>query len=163
MVSLRRATAGDIPFIMATERLPGYDVLVGCFEEDVHRTNLADDNWLYFIGLDAGGTPQGFAVLQNRHDGDGSEFLRRVAVANAGRGFGKPFLSALVDWIFTYSDNARCHLHVRSSNDRAPHVYRALGFEDVGPDKGAPGERNMVLTRATWSAARAPDQGAAIG
>ena len=48
-------------FIMATERLPGYDVLVGCFEEDVHRTNLADDNWLYFIGLDASGTPQGFA------------------------------------------------------------------------------------------------------
>ena len=42
-------------FIMATERLPGYDVLVGCFEEDVHRTNLADDNWLYFIGLDASG------------------------------------------------------------------------------------------------------------
>ena len=88
MVSLRRATADDIFFIMATERLPGYDVLVGCFEEDVHRANLADDNWLYFIGLDASGTPQGFAVLQNRHDGDGSEFLRRFAVANAGRGFG---------------------------------------------------------------------------
>jgi len=76
---------------MATERLPGYDVLVGCYEEDVHRANLADDNWLYLIGLDASGTPQGFAALQNRHDGDGSEFLRRVAVANAGRGFGKPF------------------------------------------------------------------------
>jgi len=85
MGSLRRATAADIPFIMATERLPGYDVLVGCYEEDVHRANLADDNWLYLIGLDASGTPQGFAALQNRHDGDGSEFLRRFAVANAGR------------------------------------------------------------------------------
>ena len=84
MVSLRRATADDISFIMATERSPGYDVLVGCFEEDVHRANLADDSWLYFIGLDASGTPQGFAVLQNRHDGDGSEFLRRFAVANPG-------------------------------------------------------------------------------
>ena len=73
MVSLRRATADDISFIMATERLPGYDWLVGCYEEDVHRANLADDNCLYFIGLDASGTPQGFAVLQNRHDGDGSE------------------------------------------------------------------------------------------
>ena len=134
MVSLRRATAADISFIMATERLPGYDVLVGCWEEDVHRANLADDNWLYFIGLDASGTPQGFAVLQNRHDGDGSEFLRRVAVANAGRGFGKPFLSALIDWIFTHSDNARCHLHVRSSNDRARYVYSALGFDDGGED-----------------------------
>lgn len=71
-------------------------MLVGCCEEDVHRVNLADDNWLYFIGLDASGTPQGFAVLRNRHDADGSEFLRRIVVANAGRGFGKPFLSALI-------------------------------------------------------------------
>ena len=151
MVSLRRATADDISFIIATERLPGYDVLVGCYEEDVHRANLADDNWLYFIGLDASGTPQGFAVLQNRHDGDGSEFLRRFAVANADGGFGKPFLSALIDWIFTHSDNARSHLHVRSSNDRARRVYRALGFEDVGPEEGVPGSRTMVLTKAAWS------------
>ena len=151
MVSLRRATADDISFIMATERLPGYDVLVGCYEEDVHRANLADDNWLYVIGLDASGARQGFAVLQNRHDGDGSEFLRRFAVANADGGFGKPFLSALIDWIFTHSDNARCHLHVRSSNDRARHVYSALGFEDVGPEEGDPGSRTMVLTKAAWS------------
>lgn len=151
MGSLRRATAADIPFIMATERLPGYDVLVGCYEEDVHRANLADDNWLYLIGLDASGTPQGFAALQNRHDGDGSEFLRRFAVANAGRGFGKPFLSALIDWIFTHSDNT-CHLHVRSSNDRARHVYSALGFHDVGPEEGVPDSRTMVLTKAAWSA-----------
>ena len=152
MGSLRRATAADIPFIMATERLPGYDVLVGCYEEDVHRANLADDNWLYLIGLDASGTPQGFAALQNRHDGDGSEFLRRFAVANAGRGFGKSFLSALIDWIFTHSDNTCCHLHVRSSNDRARHVYSALGFHDVGPEEGVPDSRAMVLTKAAWSA-----------
>ena len=37
MGSLRRATAADIPFIMATERLPGYDVLVGCYEEYLKR------------------------------------------------------------------------------------------------------------------------------
>ena len=117
----------------------------------LHRANLADDNWLYFIALDASGTPLGFAVLQNRHDGDGSEFLRRFAVANAGRGFGKPFLSALIDWIFTHSDNARCHLHVRGSNDRARHFYSALGFEDVGPEEGVPGSRTMVLTKAAWS------------
>jgi diamine N-acetyltransferase len=152
MVSLRRATTDDISFIMATERLAGYDVLVGRDEEHVHRANLANDNWLYFIGLDASGAPQGFAVLQNRHDGDGSEFLRRIAVANAGRGFGKPFLSALIDWIFTHSDNERCHLNVRSSNVRARHVYSTLGFEDVGQRKGVPGSRTMVLTKAAWSA-----------
>ena len=152
MVSLRRATADDIVFVMATERLPGYDVLVGCFEEDVHRANLADDNWLYLIALDASGARQGFAVLQDRHDGDGSEFIRRVAVVNPDRGFGKPFLAALIDWIFTHSDNARCHLHVRSHNARARHVYGALGFEDVGPEEGVPDSRTMVLTKVAWAA-----------
>jgi diamine N-acetyltransferase len=152
MVFLRRATDHDISFIMATERLPGYDVLVGSYGEDVHRANLADDNWLYLIGLDESGAPQGFAVLQNRHDDDGSEFLRRFAVANAGRGFGKLFLAALIDWIFMHSDNTRCHLHVRSDNDRARHVYRALGFEDIGPEEGVPNSRTMVLTKTAWSA-----------
>ena len=72
-------------------------------------------------------------------------------MANADGGFGKPFLSALIDWIFMHSDNARCHLHVRSSNDRARHVYSALGFEDVGPEEGVPGSRTMVLTKGAWS------------
>ena len=70
---------------MATERLPGYDVLVGCYEEDVHRANLADDNWLYFIGLDASGTPQGFGVLQNRHDGDAMSTARSASTTSAPR------------------------------------------------------------------------------
>ena len=110
MVTLRPAVPADIPFILATERQPGYDAHVGRFEEDVHRANLADDNWLYFIGLNDAGEPQGFAILQDRSDGDGSEYLRRIAVANAGGGFGRPFLAALIDWVFTNSDNA--HLRV---------------------------------------------------
>src|ERR1044072_69160 len=121
MVSLRRATADDISFIMATDRVPGYDGLGGCFGEGAHRPA-----------------------------GAGTESLRRFAGANAGRGFGKPFLAALIDWIFTHSENARCHLHVRSGNDRARHVYTALGFEDVGPEDGDHGSRTMVLTKAAW-------------
>lgn len=69
-----------------------------------------------------------------------------------GRGFGKPILAALIDWIFTHSDNARCHLHVRAGNERARHVYGALGFQDVGPEEGDPGSRTMVLTKTAWSA-----------
>jgi diamine N-acetyltransferase len=152
MVTLRRATADDIPFILATERRPGYDVLVGRFEEAIHRTNLADDNWLYMIGLDGHGAPQGFAILQNRNDGSSSEFLRRIAVTHAGGGFGKPFLSALIDWVFTRTDNTGFHLHVRNTNERARHVYAALGFAVVGPEDGDPGSTTMALTRDAWSA-----------
>jgi diamine N-acetyltransferase len=152
MVTLRPATPADIPFILTTERRPGYDELVGRFEDDVHRANLADDNWLYIVGLGESGTPQGFAILQNRNDGSGSEFLRRIAVTNAGGGFGKPFLSALIDWVFTQADNARFHLHVRNTNTRARHVYASLGFVVDGPEDGDPGSTTMSLAKEAWAA-----------
>ncbi len=152
MVTLRLATVNDIAFIMATERLPGYGELVGRFEEGVHRANLTDDNWLYFIGLDDEGTPQGFAILQDRKDGTGSEFLRRIAVTNAGGGFGKPFLSALIDWVFADTDNTRFHLHVRNANVRARHVYTSLGFIALGPEEGDANSTTMALTKQDWRA-----------
>jgi RimJ/RimL family protein N-acetyltransferase len=150
MVTLRRATVDDIPFILATERLPGYDEFVGRFEEEVHRANLADDNWLYVIGVDDGGTPRGFAILQDRKDGDGSEFLRRIAVTQAGGGFGKPFLSALIDWVFAETGNTRFHLHVRNVNARARHLYAALGFVVLGPETAD--STTMALSKEAWRA-----------
>jgi RimJ/RimL family protein N-acetyltransferase len=153
MVTLRFATPADIPFILATERRPGYDAHVGRFEEEVHRANLADDSWLYLIGLDAHGAAQGFAILQNRNDGDGSEYLRRIAVTNAGGGFGKPFLAALIDWVFSHSGNSRFHLHVRNSNARARHVYASLGFVEEGPESETERESTtMALYKSAWRA-----------
>jgi len=152
MVTLRRATPDDISFILATERHSGYDAFVGRFEEDVHRANLADDYWLYLIGLDDHGTSQGFAILQDRNDGDGSEFLRRIAVTTAGGGFGKPFLTALIDWVFANTATARFHLHVRNSTVRARHLYDTLGFVSLGPEEGDHTSTTMALTKAAWLA-----------
>ena len=151
MVALRRAKPADIAFIMATERLPGYDKMVSRFDEDVHRANLADDNWLYFIGLDDKGVPQGFAILQDRSKPDGNEFLRRIAVVNAGGGFGKPFLSAIVDWVFTQTQAQRFYLHVRNANTRASHVYTSLGFVSEGPESDEePDSTTMALLKSCW-------------
>jgi RimJ/RimL family protein N-acetyltransferase len=147
MPRLRLATEADIPFILATERGPGYGELVGRFEADEHRAHLADPDWLYMIGEDEGGTPRGFAILQHRNTKDGSEFLRRIAVTDAGTGFGKPFLAALIDWVFAQQDVDRFRLHVRKINSRARHVYETLGFvddPDAGPD---PDSDRMVLKR----------------
>ena len=104
MVTLRRATSDDVPFILATERHPGYDVLVGASRKMSTAPISPTTDWAYFIGLDEAGARQGFAILQNRNTRDGNEFLRRIAVTNAGRGFGKPFLSTLIDWVFAHSD-----------------------------------------------------------
>ena len=152
MVRLRLATPDDVAFILATERGEGYEALVGRFEEAEHRANLADGNWLYLIGLDAAGTAQGFAILQDRGSGDGSEFLRRIAVVTAGQGFGRRFLSAVIDWAFANSDVQRFRLHVRKVNARARHVYTSLGFVEVAPEAGGDTDSvSMSLARSAWA------------
>jgi diamine N-acetyltransferase len=151
-VSLKRAVPADIPFIMTTERGPGYEPLVGRFPEEEHRANFADDNWLYFIGLDASGTAQGFAILQNVKTEIGSRFLRRIAVVNAGQGFGRPFLCAVADWVFANMDVERFWFSVRNTNVRARHVYASLGFADEGPEPGDEGSSIMSTRRSIWLA-----------
>ncbi|HEY0105195.1 MAG TPA: GNAT family N-acetyltransferase [Rhizomicrobium sp.] len=149
-VALRFATQDGIPFILATERGPGYASLVGRFEEDEHRAHMADDDWLYLIGMDAGGDPRGFALLQHRRRRDGSQFLRRIAVVEAGKGFGRPFLSAVIDWVFADTDADRVRLHVRKINVRARHVYTSLGFVEDPDAEPEPDSGAMVLRRADW-------------
>jgi RimJ/RimL family protein N-acetyltransferase len=153
MPTLRRATEADIPFIHATERLPGYEPLVGRFEADAHRANLADPSWQYLIGLDDSGTPRGFAILQDRLKADGNCFLRRIAVTQAGGGFGKPFLAALIDRVFATTSDTRFWLSVRAGNDRARHVYESLGFVAEGPEgPDDPTSTIMAVTRDAWQA-----------
>jgi RimJ/RimL family protein N-acetyltransferase len=151
-VTLRPATPADIPFIMATERRPGYEPLVGRFPEDEHRAYLADDDWRYFIGLDETGAAQGFAILQNVKTETDAQFLRRIVVADAGKGFGRVFLCAVVDWVFANMDVDRFWFSVRNTNERARHVYRSLGFKEEGPEPGDASSSIMATTRASWAA-----------
>jgi len=152
---LRPAAPADIPFIFATERLPGYEPLVGRFEEAEHRANLADPSWLYFIGFDDSGTRRGFAILQDRLKADGNCFLRRIAVTDAGQGFGKPFLATLIDWVFANTSDNRFWLSVRAGNDRAHHVYASLGMREEGYESPQdPTSTVMAIMRAEWRASR---------
>ncbi|MEI9990323.1 MAG: GNAT family N-acetyltransferase [Rhizomicrobium sp.] len=78
-------------------------------------------------------------------------YLRRVAVAQAGAGFGRRLLSALIDWVFAATAAERVTLHVRKINTRAQHVYRSLGFVE---DNSAcePDELAWMLPKSDWIA-----------
>jgi len=61
-LTIARADARAIPFVMATERSAGFDQFVGRWEEAQHRTALADGRHVYFIGRN-GTEPIGFVIL----------------------------------------------------------------------------------------------------
>ena len=64
-VTLRVANLSDLPFIMATERMPEFDRMVGRWAEDEHRAALARTNHAYLLGINAAGRPGAFSIIRD--------------------------------------------------------------------------------------------------
>ena len=95
IVTLRRGSETDIPFIMATERLEGYGDLVGRWDADRHLDALRDGRHAYFIA-ECEGAPVGFAILRDWASAEQVTLVKRVAIARPGQGIGTAMMRALV-------------------------------------------------------------------
>lgn len=156
---LTRAVLDDLPFIMATERLEGYDQLVGRWDEQRHRDAFVDGSHAYFIGYD-GSTPVGFAMLRFWNAVERTTLVRRVAVVSPGRGQGRRLLAAVVARAFQQTDVHRLVIGLFPDNLRARRMYEAIGFQAEGISRGSAyfggeyrDELAMSLLRPEWEAA----------
>ena len=131
-VTIRRANNADLPFVMATERTPGFEQFIGQWNEQKHRSALASAAAAYFVGSRSASQLDGFAIVLNTDDPHGNVFLKRVAVRRPNHGFGTPFLRSVVRRVFEYTEAYRFWLDVLDNNDRALHVYRKIGFLEEG-------------------------------
>jgi RimJ/RimL family protein N-acetyltransferase len=155
-LELVRATEADIPFIMATERLPGYEGLVGRWSEAEHRAALADVRYAYFIARVIS-EPIGFAIVRDWASREHVACIKRIAVACPGKGDGKALLTDLVDRIFCETEVYRIWLGVFPDNTRARRAYEAVGFKAEGIGRGSAffggvcrDELMMALLRPEW-------------
>jgi RimJ/RimL family protein N-acetyltransferase len=159
-VRVRPATAGDIAFVMATERGPGFEHLVGRSEEAQHRQEIAGPGIAYLIG-ERDGVAEGFAILRGLDDAFGNVYLKRIAVREPGTGFGHDFLRAVIAWSFARPRTHRFWLDVFLHNERARHVYRKVGLREDGvlreaymmPDGTRHSQALMSILRAEWEKA----------
>jgi RimJ/RimL family protein N-acetyltransferase len=157
---LVRGTEQDIHFITTTERLDGYEELVGRWSEAQHRAALADGRHAYFIArLES--RDIGFAIVRDWASSERVACIKRIAVSSPGQGHGKMFLAGLVDRVFTETDAHRIWLGVFPENDRARRAYEATGFKAEGLARGSAffggvyrDELIMALLRPEWSAGR---------
>jgi RimJ/RimL family protein N-acetyltransferase len=159
-LQLVRGTERDIHFIMTTERLDGYQALVGRWDEAQHRVALADGRHAYFIAR-LGSQDVGFAIVRDWASPERVACIKRVAVSNPGQGHGQMFLAGLVDRIFLETDAYRIWLGVFPENDRARRAYEAAGFKAEGLARGSAffggvyrDELVMALVRPEWSTSR---------
>ncbi len=131
-MELRRATSEDIAAIMAIERLPGYEALVGRSSAEFHARAITDPDYAYLVGVDGDGIVCGFGILRGLTDTMGNVTLKRIAVAAPGAGFGKAMMRKIVDWTFENTAAHRFWLDHIITNDRARHVYEQCGFRREG-------------------------------
>jgi diamine N-acetyltransferase len=158
-LAVARAGTADLPFIMATERSPGFETLVGRWDEARHRAALADPRHAYFVAR-AAGVPVGFAILRDWAASERVTLIKRVAVAQPGAGFGRALLRQVIDAVFGETDAHRLWLGVFPDNARARCAYAALGFREEGVARGSAffggvhhDELVMALLRPDWQAA----------
>jgi GNAT superfamily N-acetyltransferase len=158
---IERVDAQALPVVMRIERQPGFERLVGRWSEAQHLAALAEKGNAYLLGHDEEG-PRGFAIVCTLDDPHGNVLLKRIAVERPGEGFGRRFVGALVDWVFTATTPHRVWLDVIETNHRAHHVYRSLGFTDDGiwrqsyrlPDGVRVSQLLMAMLRPEWEARR---------
>ena len=159
-LTIRRAAADDINFIMTIERQPGYAERVGVYDEKEHARKLEAVGCFYYIAVN-GDKPVGFAVLRQNDDGMGVVQLNRIAVHPEDRGIGTEFVRRIAREVFADQDNDRLWLDVLPSNLNARHIYSKVGFVEEGLMRGAlrypDGRRKdlilMSLLRTDWEGA----------
>jgi|SRR5262245_7825623 len=156
-----RGGDADLAYIMATERIAGFEEFVGRWEMAQHRAALADGRHAYFVARDDS-QPIGFAILRDWASPERTALLKRIAVSRPGIGYGKAMLRRLVDLVFTDTEAYRLSLGVFPENTRARRVYEQVGFRAEGVARGSAyfggvprDEMVMAILRPDWMLQRA--------
>lgn len=153
-----RGDESMIPFITATECLPGFETLVGRWDEARHRSALADGRHAYFVARN-GPELIGFAILRDWDSPERVTLVKRIAVCQLGRGHGRLLLRKVIDAAFEETDAWRVWLGVFPENIRARRSYESVGFKAEGIARGSAffggvyrDELIMALLRPEWKA-----------
>lgn len=142
---LSRATAADLPEVIALERV--------CYGDPWPASAFASlpENARVFFAVarqDVGGALSGYVVAWYVMD-EGE--LANLAVAPAAReqGVGRGLLDSMLEDARS-REAAQIYLEVRESNAAARQLYASRGFEEVGRRKGyyrSPKEDALILRR----------------
>lgn len=128
---LRPASAADFPFIRALAGRAENAPFITDEDEAALAAYLADPSVRLLI-WEPQGQPAGYALFCQVGEPSGAVELRRLALAQTGKGAGQVFLRTLVDYAFGTLGAARVWLDASSENPRAMKTYDRAGFTQEG-------------------------------
>lgn len=129
MLTLRPATAEEIPWIMGVEADPAYAPYIVSWERERHEQALADPRFRYRVAVTEQIPRAGFAILILDQPAPGQVYLQRLAILAPGQGLGRRFMDGLCQELFADPAHPRLWLHVFPDNLRGLGFYQALGFQ----------------------------------
>ncbi|QPH53802.1 GNAT family N-acetyltransferase [Pontivivens ytuae] len=158
---LRTATAADFPFIQDQQARPELEALVAADTIEALRGYIAGADTELLIWEEDG--PAAFILLAGLRSGSRNTELRRIVVAEVGRGTGQKVLSALMERVFERGTH-RLWLDVAADNPRARAAYAKAGFREEGLLKEAWARRTgdradlviMAILASEWRALATP-------
>jgi len=155
-LALRPTRADDLGYVVAAESDAGNAPYLAPSPRVEHEAFLGDPRQRHLIA-EVEGRPVGF-VLMRLHPEDRAVELRRLAVTEKGRGYGRATLRAVARAAFEEHGAHRLWLDVKPHNERARALYRSEGFVEEGVLRDAllTGDRFeslvvMSLLRPEWT------------
>jgi diamine N-acetyltransferase len=127
---LRPTDEVDLDYVVAAEAEPDNRPFLAPSPRRDHLGFLRDPRQRHLIA-EVGGRPVGFALLR-LHPEDRAVELRRIAVTEKGRGYGRATLLLAMAQAFEQHDAHRLWLDVKPHNERARSLYRSAGFVEEG-------------------------------
>ena len=153
---LRPTREDDLYYVVAAEADPDNAPFLAPSPHGEHVDFLRDPRQRHLIA-EVEGRPVGF-VLMRLHPEDRAVELRRLAVTEKGRGYGRATLRAVARAAFEEHGAHRLWLDVKPHNERARALYRSEGFVEEGVLRDAllTGDRFesllvMSLLRPEWT------------
>ena len=128
-VIYRRMTAADVPAVAAIEKA----TFPAPWSEDAFLKEVTENVVARYLVAEKDGQVIGFAgawlIIDEAH-------ITNIAISESerGAGIGRGLIQALLQYLSNLG-GAYVTLEVRVSNERAIHLYKALGFISVGKRK----------------------------
>lgn len=130
-LKLRPTTETDLEFVVETEHQAAKTGVVTAQSRAEHEDYLANTNIRHLI-IESETRAVGYAILAGIEDRNETIELRRIVVAEKGKGYGRSALRELKKLAFEELGAHRLWLDVVSRNERAEKLYESEGFTREG-------------------------------
>jgi len=127
-VKLRKACILDSEFIRNTELLPDNSPWVANWPLHWRIRKFGDKDFLQTVIETNDGIPVGFIIFRDMQNKSEQIELKRIALVEKGKGYGKEALYLAQKLAFEMFRTKKLYLHTKPENTRAQAIYTHVGF-----------------------------------